>query len=216
MTIDDQPRDDTEAVNDHSDDFDQIVPASSRKWPTVLGTISIVYGALGFTCAAFVATSPLLTEFGTRLSGMDLSMPPVIKVIAAISGVIMLMLGLLLLVGGIKVAKRKPEGVKLLKSWAVLRLVVLVISFVITVLSMPTQLEFQRKFMAMQAEQLREAGREDLIPDLSDEQLWNRTMIQTAITSGLTCIYPLFLGFYLSRKSIDDEIETWAGQDELL
>ena len=117
------------------------------RWPKVIGTVSIIYALVGLTCGFIVVGSPWLTEFVTRLGGIEMTFPPLLKILAVVSGFIMFILGLMLFFGGIRLVRRKPAGVSLIKKWVIARIVFLMIGFASTVLTAPTQVDFQRQVL---------------------------------------------------------------------
>ena len=56
----------------------------------------------------------------------------------------------------------------------------------------------------------REQGRLDMIRPFDEDKAYRNTVIGMAVGTGMTCAFPLFLGFYLSRRRVTDEIKDWA------
>lgn len=179
------------------------------RWPKVIGTVSIIYALVGLTCALGAVGSPWLTEFFTRLGGMDMTFPLLLKIMTVVSGAIMFILGLMLFFGGIRLLQRKPAGVSLIKKWVIARIVFLLIGFVTTVLTAPTQIDFKRQMNDFSNEMAVRGNRPDRVNEFDEDSAWRVFMIQAAVITSVVAIYPLFLGFYLSRKKISDEINTW-------
>ena len=177
-------------------------------WPKVIGTLSIIYALVGLSCSLFVVGSPWLTEFGTRFSGIEMTFPQMLKIMAIVSGFIMFILGLMLFFGGIRLLRRKPAGVSLIKKWVIARFVFLLIGFVTTVVTAPAQVDFQRQIIEATNEAMVKGNRPDLVKEFDEEKTWQLLMIQAAVMTGVVAIYPLFLGLFLSRKKISDEVNT--------
>lgn len=186
--------------------------AEESKWPKVIGTISIIYALIGLMCGLFAVGSPWLTEFGTRFAGLDMTFPLIMKIIAVVSGAIMFILGLMLFFGGIRLLRRKSSGVSLIKKWVIARIVFLLIGYATTVLTAPTQVDFQRQVLDLTNEAMVKGNRPDLVKDFDEDQTWRLLMIQSAVVTSIIAIYPLFLGFYISRKKISDEVNTWESR----
>ncbi len=186
--------------------------AQETGWPKVIGTLSIIYALVGLSCSLFVVGSPWLTEFGTRFSGIEMTFPQLLKIMAIVSGLIMFILGLMLFFGGIRLLRRKPAGVSLIKKWVIARFVFLLIGFTTTVLTAPAQVDFQRQALDATNEAMVKGNRPDLVKDFDEEQTWRLLMIQASVITSIIAIYPLFLGFYLSRRKISDEVKTWESQ----
>lgn len=178
-------------------------------WPKTIGIFSIIYALLGLTCGLFAVGAPWLVEFSTRLGGIEMTFPPLLKIMAVVSGAIMFILGLMLFFGGIRLLRRKPTGISLLKKWVIARVVFLMISFTASVLTAPTQVDFQRQANDIRNEAVVKGNRPDMVLEFDEDSTWRLLMIQSAVMTSLIAIYPLFLGFYISRKKISDEVNTW-------
>lgn len=192
-----------------------VEPSAPSRWPKVFGTVSMIYALGGLLCAGAVAFSPWLTEFGTKLGGMSLEFPEVIKIIAAITGALTFGLGVILFFGAINLLRRRKSGVTIMKFWSVARIVLIIIGIVATFLTSPIQVEFAREVMEMQNKMLRDAGRPDRVRELTDEQLWGQILRNSAIFSVVLMIYPLTVGFYFSRQTITEEMESWGEEYEV-
>ncbi len=183
--------------------------AEESSWPKVIGTISIIYALVGLSCSLFVVGSPWLTEFGTRFSGIEMTFPQMLKIMAIVSGLIMFILGLMLFFGGIRLLRRKPAGVSLIKKWVIARFAFLLIGFATTVVTAPAQVDFQRQVLDLTNEAMVKGNRPDLVKEFDEDKTWQLLMIQAAVMTSVVAIYPLFLGLFLSRKKISDEVNTW-------
>lgn len=178
------------------------------KWPTVIGVISLVYACLGMLCAVGIAISSAFTEWLMELARMNVEMPPIMKIIGVISAVLMLGLGILMIVGSVRLMRRMRTGVKLLQIWALLRVGLLVLGIVLSIFMAPTQLAFERSMHEARQQRQVEAGHTpDEMP--SDAELWRSSMIAAGVRSALWAIYPVFIIFYLSRRKIAAEVQTW-------
>jgi len=184
------------------------VPAT--KWPTVFGVISIIYGGMGMLCYVFqgamIAILPTLPEMFR--GGVE--MPPILRITGAIQVIVTFGLGVFMLVGAARLLRRRRSGVAILKQWAVLRLVVLLLGVGAMVLTGPAQIHVQRSTLDFKNKMLEEQGRADRIEKKSDEQLWRLSMIQGGAAAVAFAIYPLVLGFYLSRRKVTEELEQWS------
>ena len=178
-------------------------------WPKTIGIFSIIYALGGMTCGIFSVGAPWLFEFMASLGGMDLTFPLLLKLMAAVTGIIMFVLGLMLIFGGIRLLRRKPAGISLIKKWVIARIVFLLISFTASVLTAPIQIDIQRQSNDFANEMAVKANRPNRVKEFDEDNAWRIVMIQAAVVTSLIAIYPLFLGFYVSRKKISDEVNTW-------
>ncbi len=190
-------------------------PGDQRsKWPKVIGIITIIYASLGMTCQGTSILGLLLAPVWRAMIGINIEAPPVIQVLAYSSFAIYLCLGIYLFVGGVRLLRRRAEGVKSLKTWAVMRLVMVIVSFVAGYLTIPANVEMQRNISVSVNEILAESNQP---PQPFDEaKVFKQAGIGAVVGAGLTSIYPIFLGFFLSRKKVDEEIETWADEADIL
>jgi hypothetical protein len=105
--------------------FPGVVPARPSGWPTTVGVIAIVFGALG-------SMSYIATGFGMLAMTLATAVPgPGSAAFKAISGYQPLMLAnallgtalaLVLLIGGIGLSSRNRWSIPLLRGWAIARL----------------------------------------------------------------------------------------------
>ena len=105
----------------------QSTTEAPSEWPTVVGTIAIVYGALGGLIAAggFVL-EPLLA--GTANAGVpDGFQPPAeVTAISLIDGLLGIVFATMLVWGGVLLAKRRKAGAGLLRAYAIARLSIVI------------------------------------------------------------------------------------------
>lgn len=196
---------------DASDPFEpnaEVEPAATR-WPTAIGVISIIYALGGMLCQVGAAVSSLASSWLMKLGGMDVTVPAVLKVIGSVTAVVMFFVGLMLLIGGIRVLRRRASGIPLLRRWAVVRIVLLLIGVVVGIVLMPAQLDMQRSIQEATNERLREAGAADRVTEFDEDKTWRNLVITTGVTAAVASIYPLFLAFYLSPGKIADEVQHW-------
>ena len=145
---------------DMTDAMEERLPAEPARWPKVIGVMSLVYAILGVLCTGSWVSMAFLSGYFMKLGGMDVEVPASIKAQAVFGGVIGLALGIMLLAGAVGTLRRRPSGVAWLKRWAILRLVMLIVGFGMTVVLASSQVRFQRDMLEAQNEKLREAGME--------------------------------------------------------
>jgi hypothetical protein len=149
----------------------------------------------------------MLAPIWRAMAGINIDPPPVIQILTYVGFAIFVSLGILLVVGGVRLCRRRSRGVANLKAWAVMRLVMVVIWFVASYLTIPANVEMQRTITESVNKKLAEANRP---PQPFDEDtVYRRAVIGAAVGAGVVSIFPLFLGFYLSRRRIDEEIGRW-------
>ncbi|MHC5113504.1 MAG: hypothetical protein ACYTGP_03640 [Planctomycetota bacterium] len=178
-------------------------------WPRAIGVISIIYAVGGMLCQVVVSGWTMLSEQLMAMGGMDFDIPPSLRYPTLVFSFFAFCLGVYMLTGATSLLKRRRVGVARLKRWAVLRLVLLVLGLGSTLFTLPGQIDLQRQVLEFQNQQLRESGREDLVKPFDEDAAWFQVIVSTGIFTGVFAVYPLFVGFFLSRRKITDELETW-------
>lgn len=134
------------------DDLEALL-AEPPKWPKVVGIISIVWAALGITCAGiglgWLAYMPTFMENMAKSANVPppppMNVPPAMWAISAVS----IGATVLLIVAGISTLARSPRGRTLHLAYAVLAILLF---FPSTYVNMQMQTDYQ-KDMAVYAEQ---------------------------------------------------------------
>jgi hypothetical protein len=179
------------------------------KWPTVIGAISIIYAALGLMCQAWAMVWIFLSEQLMAMGGLQIDMPPAIQAVGAASAVVTSIVGIILLVGGVKLSRRRRSGVTWVKRWVVLRMLLLLVGVAANFAIMPANLQLQESIIDATNQMQLDNGRPDLVQTFDEEAQWRKQVLFLGLFSGAAAIYPLFLGFYLSRKKIAEEVSQW-------
>lgn len=187
-------------------DLDETPPTT---WPKTVGTISIVYASLGLLCQSAMNAGGMFSDFFMKMGGIDVQIPMMMKVISGVTMVVMWVLGIILIVGGIKLTRRRRGAMGLLKTWVVLRILVVIAAVVSTVVFLPVSMGLQEEILEATNKKLREGGSPERVQEFDEDKAWRKAVIGTAVASALFSAYPLFLGLYLSRRKIVAEVEQW-------
>ena len=178
-------------------------------WPTVIGVLSMIYAIAGMLCQLTINGYMFVNDSIPEQFRGGMTFPPVMKVMGAASCVVLLVLGVLLLTGSVALMRRRRAGVKRLKAWVVSRLIMIAIGVLLSVLTARPQIQMQKDSMEWQRQFFKEHQISQEVPNLTDEQIWHRILMGLGIFTVLASAYPVFLGFYLSRKKIVAETEQW-------
>ena len=178
-------------------------------WPRTVGTISIVYASLGLLCQSAMNAGGMFSDFFMKMGGIDVQIPMMMKVISGVTMVVMWVLGIILIVGGIKLTRRRRGALGILKTWVVLRVLVVIMAVVSTVVFLPVTMGLQEEILEATNKRLREGGSPERVQEFDEDKAWRNAVIGTAVASALFSAYPLFLGLYLSRRKIVAEVEQW-------
>ena len=186
------------------------VAAEETKWPKVIGVISLIYGFMGLLCNTFNGVWLGVADMIPEMFRGGVELPLIVRIAGIVQAVLTLGVGILMVMGSVNLLRRRRAGPGLLKKWVVLRMVLIVAAVVVMVLTGPAQIQMQRSVQDYTNDKWRDAGMTDRIVEKTDDELWRTVIIQGGIGFGLTAIYPVFLGFWLSRKKITADVEQWG------
>lgn len=172
-------------------------------WPTVLGVIAIIFGALGVFGGCLTVASPFVARWMERnfIGPSDvniLGLPTSTDMVALVVGlgVLEATLGVWLLVGGIGLARRRRASAWPLKTWAVAKVFYVVISTVVMAVLQQPQMEAMAQDPSMAP----------LGSGFVEMMTYVGVVIQILWGSAL----PVFLLIWLSRRPIREEMSAWA------
>ncbi len=182
-----------------------------RKWPKVIGVISLLYALGGMLCQIGGVMSLYLTKWLARLGGFELDMeiPASLKVVQIGLATLTFCVGILMFVGAVNLLRRRRSGPSLLRVWSVIRLVLIVVGLGTAIVLAPAQVELQRSLLEQQNDRLREAGMESRVKEKTDDELRQAAIRNGVIASGVFAAYPFFLGLWLSRRKVTEEVQHW-------
>ncbi len=180
------------------------------KWPQVIGVISLIYAIGGLLCNTFNGVWLGVADMIPEMFRGGVEIPPIVRIAGIVQAVLTLGVGILMVMGSVSLLRRRRAGPGLLKKWVLLRMALLLLAVVAMVLTGPAQTQMHRSILEFQNDMFREADMTDRIVEKTDEELWQKAMLQGGIAAGLFAIYPVFLGLWLSRKKITAEVEQWG------
>ncbi len=182
-------------------------PQRPANWPSVIGTIAIVFGSGGILVGLWGAASP----FGMRFFewAMEQSQPSAVvdRQVAVMeaglpwtvaSSLLAAALAILLLLGGIRLTKRRRSSMRLLKFWVVMKIPVVVIVTIAGVLMQELQFEIM--------------GQSPGLTPMPFGGGFFDVMIVVTLVFGLAWgwAFPVFLLIWLSRGKIENEVAGWT------
>ena len=187
-------------------------PPDPPRWPRGVGILCIVYGASGILIYGFCGIAgTLLQGWLLSFSGLDAPpMPAVLVWITAGQSVLLAVLGVLLVVGGVRLLQLRRSARPLLAAWAVARIALLVVSTGAGLVTMPTQLDYQVAMNESVRDMMRSRGMSEAevdrdVPVMTPADLESR---QRLMTFGMTvplAAFPIFIGFLTTspRKRVE-------------
>lgn len=176
--------------------------------------LCIVYGAGGILMYGFCGIAGTLSqEWLLSLSGLDAPpTPPVVLWTTAVQSVLLALLGVLLVVAGLRLVHLRRSARPLLLAWAMTRIALLSVTWVVAVFTMPTQLDYQVSMNEAVREMLRGRGMSEAeidrsAPTVTAEELAPR---QRLFLYGMTlplAAFPIFIGVLATSPRKREEFD---------
>jgi hypothetical protein len=191
-------------------DLDDL-PRSS--WPKVLGVLSLIYALGGLTCTCLFTGGMAFAGFIPKEFTGGVTYPPAFRIVHGTTALVGFILGVVMLVGSINLLRRRRSGPRLLRMWVILRLLLIIVALSLAIPMLPIDVQMARQSEAHIEEVRREHGDGWWLPDTStqtDDQIARSSFRNGAIASAAFAAYPVFLGFFLTRRRIEDEVARWS------
>ena len=170
----------------------------SRMVPGWIGIVSIVLGMLGLMCWGAQGVSVVFTRLSSNADMIEPTLAH--RVFVAGEPVAGTVLGILLLVGGIGVLRGLSWSVGVLRLWAWIRLLIVIVSLVATFYWMDETIEMTKVAMAQEMEAAPETVDSDF--SLTDDALRGFMTIWVIVISAAACIWPILVLALCRRREI--------------
>lgn len=125
-----------------------VAPPTRHKWPTVLGIIAIIFGSFGVLAGVWGMVAPLLMASMFEASGMSSAeVQAQLDVMRSLQGwsigfsVLSTVLAVVLLVAGVQLVRRRPQGATLCYLWAPSKMVLVVAGVVLGYMAYQSQVD---------------------------------------------------------------------------
>lgn len=180
----------------------EAIPPATTSIPKVFGIIHIVYACIGMIGAvigvgAFLVMKAVLSSAGDEMAEMEpvLDAYSTLEIYTYVDAGVKVVLGIMLLVAGIGLLKRKLWAQKVSIFWAVVRIV---IAIVMTVATYGASLEFQEKMGEVSQNQ----------PGQIDQSQFQSSIQGVSSVFGVIfiSIYPVLTIIFLSKKVVKDSL----------
>ncbi|MCH8969802.1 MAG: hypothetical protein IIA66_11880 [Planctomycetes bacterium] len=172
-------------------------PQRPANWPTAIGIIAIVFGTLGTLGGLLGALSPvtiaIFSEFMLPGQEEGLQQTMAWSVAYGIGGMI---IAILLLIGGIRLRSRRRQAVVLIRTWAIVKILLSVGGTVIGYQSVQLQME------AIQ--------NDPSSPIMNTGIMGTFGMVGMVVGLLWAFVLPVFMLAWFARKKIKSETESWA------
>ncbi len=177
-------------------------PAERASWPGVVGVICIVFGGLGILGGVWGIIAPLFNEWLASLMPPEqqATMEAAAKVnpYPVATSLFMLAIAALLLAGGIGLVRRRGGAIGLLRAWAAIKIVwVIVGTFVGLHMTHALMEEMQNQMGSGPAPGMEAIMTASLVFGVVVGILWG-------------CALPVFVLIWFSRRKIRNEVASWA------
>ncbi len=171
-----------------------------KSWPSVLGTIAIIFGVLGILGGIFGLFGPAIMRAVSSV--MPKNAPTGLEAYDDWSGwmrassVVAMLIAALLLVGGIRLYRRRGSSVRIIRRWAVIKIVYAIGATAVNYQIQQEQFEAMAQGGGGAATPVQMAG------------------VMAAVTVGISvlwlCALPVFMLIWLSRRKVREEFGGWG------
>jgi hypothetical protein len=186
------------------------------RWAVVFGILSLAIGVFGMCFQTVGAVGSVAMHKLLGFAGMEISpAPSIIAWTGGIQAVINALLGIVLIVGAWNLLMRKPIGVKLVRTWVIARLVMVVIGFAAAMLTMKANIEWQVVMTGEIRESVRKMGtvkEADLPPLINEAEAQQKTVWAIGGATIAFAIWPLVMGYVLSRPRVKRDLDAWEAE----
>ena len=181
------------------------------RWHLIVGVIGLVYAILGTCAYSFFGLGIALNNWVVSLMGIK--NPPAMPnaVYAAFTSVAGLALGILLIVGSVKLIRRQASCAKVLMTWVIARLLLVVIGLVGGFMTLQAQVDYGQQWDEAVRTMIeeRQAGASKQMPPFNRERQELMARWSTIGISVIVTAFPLFMGILLTNPRKKEEIESW-------
>lgn len=187
------------------------LPAESS-WATGLGVVCLVYALLGILMNA---VGLAFLAFNAQGAGL----PEMVTAVQFGTGAVAILLGVVLLIGGIALMRRRRLGATLVRVWVVARILVLLGAAAFGYVTLPQQVDAQLRMIeeAQQQAPSGGSGRRGSVQvsvgggsGLSRESLMRWSQLGLVASVLAIGAFPVIAGWILSDRGRRAELETWS------
>lgn len=182
------------------------VPRKPPVWPSAIGTISIVFGALGLVCYGCLSLQTIATPFMVGMMPED-QRPPTPQGIQLFVQIFQMCastgLSVWLLIAGIGLSRRRPWGRSHTVGWSVAKILLAFISTILGVV-----------FAGSTVDQINSQLSQGGTAPFTVSTAWMFIFIAIGLVWAL--LWPVFLLIWFSRGSVKDEVAAWAAESRAM
>ena len=179
------------------------------QWPTVIGVLAIIFGALEVLggCVGIVSPWVMSAMVEVLPEGQSMGMAAMVEwgrwmVASSLAG---LGIGVLLLLGGVSLMQRRPRGRTLCLTWALLRMPAVVLGLVVGYLMQRDQLVAMQEMFAS----------DPSVPAAMSAMFGRFMQAGVLVGSVIGLLWgwalPVFMLIWFSRGKIKTEVASWSG-----
>ncbi len=184
---------------------------SGTRWHLIVGVIGLVYGILGL---GLNLLGGLWMAFMPQFMGMmgfkDLPAMPSVGIVLA-QMVVTAALGVVLIVGSVKLLRRRIDCLGWLQVWAFGRLILAVVGLVLGLLMLPSQLAYSKALDQAIRDQMeaRSPGASKNMPAFDEERQAATTRYGILATNLIVVAFPIFVAFLTTSRKKREEVASW-------
>jgi hypothetical protein len=184
---------------------------SGTRWHLIVGVIGLVYGIIGL---GLYLIGGLWIAFMPQLMGMMgfKDLPPLPNLgIVLVQMILTGGFGLALIIGSVKLLRRRTDCLRWLQIWAFGRLVLAAIGLVAGILMMPTQMAYSKAMDQAIRDQLeaRSPGASKNMPPYDEERQAATTRYGILATNLIVVAFPIFVAFLTTSRKKREEVASW-------
>lgn len=159
------------------------VDRQPRTWPTVIGVLGVLWGGIGLASGLW----SLVVELSGNMPASQMAFSGPVEQVAGVLG---LLVASLLLVGSIQLLRRKPMGIRIIRAWIPLSLLVGLFGVGLFVKNRDA---FEKGFLEAMKQAAEESekttGRPAPMP-IGDETFASAIWVSSAACSGVMALLP--------------------------
>ncbi len=182
------------------------LPPKPSSWPGAIGTISIVFGALGLVCYGCLSLQTMATPLMVGMVPED-KRPPTPQGIQLFVQIFQLCaaagLSVWLLIAGIGLTRRRAWARSHTVGWSVAKIL---LSFISTIMGVV--------FASATVDQINSQLSQGGTPPFTVSITWMLVFVAIGLVWAL--LWPVFLLIWFSRGSVKDEVAAWAAESRAM
>lgn len=183
--------------------------AESSAWPTVIGVLCLMYALLGLVTNGCTMLMVPFQETLFRVGGMEgVEVPRQIALATLVGGGLGMFGVLVLVIGAVSLLRRGKLALRLIRIWVVLQVLFAIQGVVVGYLLLDMNIELQQSIM----DAVERTAGDASMPTPTSEEMRSGAISNLVVLTGVSMIFPVILGFLMTRKSWVEEAKSWGSE----